>query len=135
MTRTRNALFAAFMVFAPSLALAATDVITVGTVSATTTTVDVPISIRDVAGTSLGIDQPAGSKIQSFSMKVTYAPAAAVQSVTIARAGITQSLNPTFETKPSTSNAISIVEQFQESSNPIPFTLNAGAPGNLVAHM
>jgi hypothetical protein len=135
MTSNRIALFVAFLVFAPSLALAATDVITVGTVNATSPTVDVPISIRDVSGTPLGVDQPAGSKIQSFSVKVTYSPAAAVQSVTIARAGITQNLNPTFETKAPTSGAISIIETFQESSDPIPFTLNASSPGNLVAHM
>lgn len=135
MTLNRIALFVAFVVFAPSLALAATDVITVGTVNATSPTVDVPISIRDVSGTPLGMDQPAGSKIQSFSVKVTYAPASAVQSVTIARAGITQNLTPAFENKPVTSNTVSLLEQFQESSNPIPFTLNASSPGNLVAHM
>jgi len=116
-------------------ALAASDVVTVGTVVAGGNTVDVPIYIRDVSGTPLGMDQPPGSKIQSFSIKVTYAPSSAVQSVTIARAGITSSLNPTFESKPATSNSISIIETFQESTNLIPFTLNASSPGNLVAHM
>ena len=119
----------------PSIAHAASDVITVGSATASTTTVDIPISIRDVSGTPLGMDQPAGSKIQSFSVKVTYAPAAAVQSVSITRAGITQSLTPSFESKPSTSNSISLIETFTESTNPIPFTLNAAAPGNLVARM
>src|SRR5581483_10260091 len=126
---------AAVVLFAPAAARAASDVVTVSTVSATGTTVDVPIYIRDVSATPLGMDQPTGSKIQSFSIKVTYSPSTAVDSVSIARAGITASLTPTFESKPATSNSISILDTFQESTNLIPFTLNAAAPGNLIAHL
>lgn len=120
--------------FMPSIARAA-DGVTVGTVTATGTTVDVPIYIRDLAGTPLGMDQPAGSKIQAFTIKVTYAPAASVQTIAINRAGITAGLSPSFENKPATANSISLLESFVESTNPIPFTLNAGSPGNLVAHL
>lgn len=116
-------------------AAAAQDVVTVGTVTASGTTVDVPIFIRDVAGTPLGKDQAAGSKIQSISIKVTYAPASAVSSIVIARDGITASLSPTSEFKPATANSVSILATFQESTNPIPFTLNASSPGNRVAHL
>lgn len=119
----------------PLAAHAASDVVTVGTVTASGTTVDVPVSIRDVSATPLGIDQPAGSKIQSFSIKVNYAPAAAVQSVTFSRAGITADLNPTSEFKPSSTGSVSLLSTFQESTNPIPFTLNAPSPGNQVAHL
>lgn len=108
---------------------------TVGTINATGTTVDIPISIRDVSGTPLGIDRPTGSKIQSFSIKVTYAPVSAVSSISIARDGITASLNPTSEFKPTTANSVSLLDTFQESTNLIPFTLNASAPGNRVAHL
>ena len=111
------------------------DVVTVGTVTANGSVVDVPVSIRDVAGTPLGIDRPAGSKIQAFSIKVTYAPASAVQSVTFSRAGITAGLSPTSEFSPSTPGAISYLGTFQESTNPIPFSLNAPPPGNTVAHL
>ncbi len=121
--------------FLPLAARAASDSVTVGTVTASGTSADVPVYIRDVSGTSLGMDQPAGSKIQSFSIKVTYAPASAVQSVTFSRAGITSSLTPTSEFKPSTANSVSLLDTFQESTNLIPFTLNASAPGNLVAHL
>jgi hypothetical protein len=117
------------------LAASAADVVTIGTVTASGSTVDVPVYIRDLAGTPLGMDKPAGSKIQSFSIKVDYAPASAVQSVTFSRAGITAGLNPTSEFKPSGSGTVSLLDTFQESTNPIPFTLNAGAPGNLVAHL
>ena len=127
------AIFAALLL--PSPVFAAADVVTVGTVSATGTSVDVPIYIRDVSGTPLGMDQPAGSKIQSFSIKVSYAPASAVESIAIARAGITANLTPAFESKPSTTTSISILDTFSETTNPIPFTLNASSPGNLVAHL
>jgi hypothetical protein len=116
-------------------AVSAQDVVTVAAVTAAGTTVDVPISIRDAAGTPLGMDRPAGSKIQSFSIKVTYAPAGAVSSISIARDGITASLTPTSEFKPTTASSVSLLDTFPESTSPIPFTLNAAAPGNRVAHL
>ncbi|MEA2166383.1 MAG: hypothetical protein QOK37_4510 [Thermoanaerobaculia bacterium] len=99
------------------------------------TTVDVPVYIRDLSGTPLGMDQPPGSKIQAYSFKVNYAPASAVQSITFTRAGITSALTPAFESSPSSAGSISLIDSFQESTNPIPFTLNAAAPGNQVAHL
>jgi uncharacterized protein YjdB len=126
---------ALFTILLPGSLFAAADVITIGTVTASGNTVDVPLSVRDVAGTSLGMDQPSGARIQSFSFKVDYSPASAVSSVNFSRSGITTSLNPTFESKPSTSTSASLLMTFQESSNPIPFTLNASAPGNKVAHL
>jgi hypothetical protein len=137
-SRTRSTLqvvVALLCVLFPVAIFAASDVVTVGTVNATGTSVDVPVYIRDVSGTSLGKDQPAGSKIQSYSIKVTYSPSSAVQSVSFSRAGITSSLNPTSEFKPTTSNSVSLLDTFSESTDPIPFTLNASAPGNQVAHL
>jgi hypothetical protein len=112
------------------------DVVTVATVNGPQfTVVDVPVSIRDVSGTPLGLDQPPGSRIQSYSIKVNYAPASAVQSISFSRAGITQSLTPTFENSPSSPGSISLLDTFQESTNLIPFTLNGLPPGNKVAHL
>lgn len=112
------------------------DVVTVGIVNGPQfSVVDVPVSIRDVSGTPLGLDQPPGSRIQSYSIKVNYAPASAVQSITFSRAGITQSLTPTFESSPSSAGSISLLDTFQESTNLIPFTLNGLPPGNQVAHL
>src|SRR6185436_15359773 len=128
----------ALFLFAAAVALAANaqqDVITVGSATATGTTVDIPVYVRDVAGTPLGVDQSAGSKIQSFSIKVNYSPASAVSSVSFTRAGITASLSPTFESSPSSSGAISWLATFAEGSATVPFTLNASAPGNQVAHL
>jgi hypothetical protein len=118
---------------APAAAQAA-DTVTVGAGTAPAgSTIDVPVSIRDASGTPLGIDQPPGSRIQSYSIKVDYSPAAAVQSITFTRAGITTSLTPTFESSPAVPGSISLLDTFQESTNLIPFTLNAPLPGNQVA--
>src|SRR4051794_34136246 len=106
------------------------DVVTVATVNGPqSTVVDVPVSIRDTSLTPLGLDQPPGSRIQSYSIKVNYAPASAVQSISFSRAGITSSLTPTFENSPSSAGSISLLDSFQESTNLIPFTLNAPPPG------
>jgi uncharacterized protein YjdB len=113
----------------------AQDVITVGTATADGPMVDVPVFIRDTSGTPLGMDQPASSRIQAFSIRVTYAPAAAVSSVSFSRAGITAGLSPAFETSPASTGAISLLVSFQQSTNPVPFTLNAPTPGNQVAHL
>jgi hypothetical protein len=128
-------ILSAFVATFLASAVAAQDAVTVGSVTATGTTVDVPISIRDAGGTPLGMDRPAGSKIQSFSIKVTYAPVSAVSSITIARDGITASLTPASEFKPVTANSVSLLDVFQEGANTIPFTLNAAAPGERVAHL
>jgi len=137
MTTNRTLLalvFAAAAIVAPALH-AASDTVTIGSVQAAGNTVDVPVYIRDTAGTPLGIDQPAGSRIQSFSMKVTYSPASSVQSISFSRAGITANLTPSFESSPSTATTVSLLDTFQESTNLIPFTSNAQQPGNQVAHL
>src|SRR2546421_7482968 len=127
--------FLLLVVCAAVTAAAQQDVVTVGTVSATGSIVDVPVSIRDVSGTPLGMDRPAGSKIQAFSIKVSYSPASAVSSIGFSRSGITAGLTPAFESAPSSAGAVSLLVTFQESTNPIPFTLNASPPGNTVAHL
>ena len=113
--------------------VATPDVVTVATVNGPQfSAVDVPVSIRDRSGTPLGLDQPAGQHIQAYSIKVTYAPASAVQSITFTRGGVTTSLTPAFESSPSSPGTISLIDSFSEATNPIPFTLNGAAPGNQV---
>jgi len=113
--------------------IATPDVVTVATVNGPQfSAVDVPVSIRDRSGTPLGLDQPAGQHIQAYSIKVTYAPASAVQAITFTRGGITTALTPAFESSPSSPGTISLIDSFSEGTNPIPFTLNGAAPGNQV---
>ena len=110
------------------------DVVTVGMVSGFNV-VDVPVYVRDVAATPLGVDQPAGSRIQSYSITVHYAPTAPVQSITFTRAGITAPLTPTFEANPASPGTVTLLDVFPEATQPIPFVLNAAAPGNLIGHL
>ncbi|HEX7807551.1 MAG TPA: IPTL-CTERM sorting domain-containing protein [Thermoanaerobaculia bacterium] len=101
--------------------------------SSSSSVVDVPVYIRDTAGTPLGIDQAAGSRIQSYSLRVLYA-SPAVQSITFTRDGITSSLTPTFENSPAVpGSSIALLDTFDETTNLIPFTSNATLPGNHVA--
>ncbi|MEA2416275.1 MAG: hypothetical protein QOI58_2932 [Thermoanaerobaculia bacterium] len=110
------------------------DVVTVATVTGPQfSTVDVPVFIRDSSGTPLGLDQPAGFHIQAYSIKVNYAPASAVQSITFTRGGVTTSLTPASESSPSSAGSISLIDSFSEATNPIPLTLNGALPGNQVA--
>src|ERR1044071_4276761 len=110
------------------------DVVTIGSVALASagSTVDVPVFIRDTSGTPLGIDRPLGSRIQSYSLTVNYAPTSAVQSVTFTRGGITQPLTPAFESSPASAGQISLIDVFDESTNLIPFASNATLPGNQV---
>jgi exosortase sorting signal-containing protein len=110
------------------------DVVTVATVSGNGV-VDVPVYIRDTSNTPLGIDQPFGSRIQSYSIRVSYSPASSVQSISFSRAGITQPLTPQFESSPAVPGSISLLDNFDETTNLIPFTSNATLPGNQVAHL
>ncbi|HSY50771.1 MAG TPA: hypothetical protein VLC46_18340 [Thermoanaerobaculia bacterium] len=130
-----SALFALLFALLATLPAAAQDAVTVGTVTASGNTVDVPVYIRDKSATPLGRDQPAGSKIQSYTLTVDYAPAASVQSVTFTRAGITAGLTLSFEVSPAAAGQISLLDDFQESTNLIPFNLNTPLPGDQVAHL
>lgn len=120
---------------APVVAQPLPDVVTVDTVSANGPVVVVPVYVRDVAGTPLGIDQPFGSRIQSFSIKVDYAVSPFIQSVTFTRAGITAPLTPTFENSPSSPGSISLLMTFDETTNLVPFVSNATPPGNQIGQL
>lgn len=115
-------------------AVATADAVTIGsaTVQTTGAVIDVPVYVRDVAGSPLGIDQPPGARIQSFSIKVNYSPAAPVQSITFTRGGITAGLTPAFENSPSAPGTVSLIVVFPEGSALVPFTSNAPAPGNVI---
>lgn len=116
---------------APATAQSA-DVVTVGTITARGPVISVPVYVRDVSGTPLGIDQPVGSRIQAFSIKVAYPISPLIESVTFTRAGITAPLTPVFETSPATAGTISLLMSFDETTNLVPFVSNAAAPGNQV---
>jgi len=131
----KTTLLAILLSSASATALLAQDVLTLGTGVQTGSSVDIPVYVRDVSGTALGVDQPAGSKIQSYSINVTYTTDPAIQSVTFTRAGILAGLTPTFETSPSSAGSITLLDTFNEATNLIPFVSNAAAPGNQIGHI
>lgn len=107
------------------------------------TVVRVPVFIRDTSGTPLGVDQPAGSRIQAFSFRITPTPASAIATdgsgnllVTISAAGLTSPLGaPTFQTTTRTATSFGYVVSYDGTTQAIPFTLGAAAPGNQVAEI
>src|SRR5258706_4694868 len=80
MRGVRNSIVAAALAVAVLVAVAtegaaaATDVLTIGTVSVSSGTgqVGVPIFIQDNTGTAIGRDQPATKRISGFAMQVVY---------------------------------------------------------------
>jgi hypothetical protein len=126
---------AALVLLGLAAPLFAQDSVTVDTVSTTSSTVDVPVYIRDVAGTPLGKDRDPGSHIQSYSIKVTYSPASAVTSATFTRSGVTAGLSPSFESAPKTADSVSLLGTFPQSTSPIPLVLGAPAPGTKIANI
>jgi hypothetical protein len=118
--------------FLCAVGASAQDVLTIGSGQAVSgSSVDIPVFVHDVSGTPLGIDAGAGNRIQGIAFKVLF-PSETVQSVTFARAGITASPAPLFQSTPNGPDYASVVMSFSESASPLPFVLNAGAPGNQI---
>ncbi len=110
----------------------AQDVLTLGTGSAPAGGVaSIPVSILDRTGTPLGADAGTGNRIQGIAFKVLF-PTDTVASISFARAGVTASLTPLFETALQGAGMSSYIVVFDEATNPIPFTPNAVVPGNLI---
>lgn len=120
------------MFLAASLPVAAQDVLTVGTTSASAgSTVAVPLYLQDVTGTPLGTDAGAGKRIQAISFQVSF-PALAVTSASFARVGALAGLTPAFEQTLNGSGSIGWLGSFMESTQPVPLTADAPLPGNRI---
>ena len=91
----------------------------------------VPITVSDAAGTPLGVDRPAGQRIQAFAITVRFTPAAAVSSASLVRAGLLAGRTPVFETTATGPGTITWVGSFDESAGAIPFTQPPGS-GNQI---
>jgi len=115
---------------------AASDVLTVGTLTAPSGSVAaVPVYVRDISGSPLGMDQSTDNRIQGFGFKVAFSPTSAVSAATFTRAGVLQGLTPLYETVLTPPGAVGYVGSFAQSTNPVPFDLNAAAPGNLIGYL
>ncbi len=83
-------------------------------------TLEIPVYARDASLTPLGVDRPAGERIQSLTYKVTFTPASSIASKTFARAGILTGLTHIFEVFPFTPTTASYVGTFDETTEPDP---------------
>ncbi len=81
----------------------------------------VPILLADATGTPLGVDRPAGERIQAFAVTVRFTPAAAIASTSLGRAGLLAGRTPLFETTAEGDGTITWVGSFDESAGAIPF--------------
>jgi hypothetical protein len=92
----------------------------------------VPITLSDSAGTPLGVDRPAGERIQAFAITVRFSPASAVTSATLVRSGLLAGRTPVFETTATGPGTVTWVGSFDESAGAIPFTQPPGAGGDAI---
>ncbi len=128
----RTALLISLLLLLGATSGEAQDVLTVGSgIAHAGGTAAIPVTIRDLSGTALGVDAGGGNRIQGFAFKVLF-PSETVTSVAFARAGVAASVTPLFDSALQGSGWSSAIVSFQESSNPIPFTLNAAAPGDTI---
>jgi len=93
----------------------------------------VPILLADDAGTPLGVDRPAGSRIQAFAVTVRFTPASAVTSASLARAGLLAGSTPVFETTAEGDGTITWVGSFDEAGGALPFSQPPGAGDPILA--
>ena len=93
----------------------------------------VPILLADAAGTPLGVDRPAGSRIQAFAVTVRFTPAAAVASAGLARTGLLAGRTPVFETTAEGDGTITWVGSFDEGAGAVPFAQPPGEGDAILA--
>ncbi len=127
------ALAALVLLAAPAArAQGAQDAVRFGTPSGTGP-FTVPITLSDAAGTPLGVDRPAGERIQAFAITVRFTPAAAVSSATLVRAGLLAGRTPVFETTATGPGTVTWVGSFDEAPGAIPFTQPPGSGNQVLA--
>jgi hypothetical protein len=76
------------------------------------TRVEVPILVRDAAGTPLGREKALGARIEGLAFRVRFLPANAVTDAHVRRAGATADAVPRFEAAPRTEDGIAYLGVF-----------------------
>ena len=125
-----SAALATLLLAAP--AALAQDAIRFGTPSGSGPYV-VPILLADAAGTPLGVDRPAGSRIQAFAVTVRFNPASAVTSASFVREGLLAGSTPVFETTAEGDGTITWVGSFDEAGGALPFSQPPGVGNPILA--
>jgi len=93
---------------------------------------DVPVTIRDLAGTLLDEGDGLNLEIQGFAFRLDFAPSEHITAVTFVQAGVTAGHTPVFPVITPAANYIIVLMSFDEGTDPLLFTLDAPAPGDLI---
>jgi hypothetical protein len=108
--------------------LAAQDVLTIGTTSATAgSSITVPVYLRDASGTALGADSGTGNRIQGIMLQVTTTPPVAGMSITFEPGGALQGRTPLYQR----GGSGRWIGSYSETGQPLALN-TAAAPGDRI---
>ncbi len=93
---------------------------------------DVAVTVRDVGGTLLDEGDGPDLEIQGFAFRLDFAPAEHVTAVTFLQAGVTAGHTPLFPFISPQPDHIIVLMSFDETTDPLAFTLDAAPPGNVI---
>jgi hypothetical protein len=109
--------------------VAAQDVLTIGTTSATPgATITVPVYLRDVTGTALGGGSGTGNRIQGIMLQVTATPSVAGMTIAFEQTGVLQGRTPLYQR----GGSGRWIGSYSEAAQPLPFITGTGAPGDRI---
>lgn len=133
-------LCAALLVLATGFTLApaarAQDTLSVPALEALPGTIRaVPVSVRDISGTTLDEGDGENLEVQGFSFRLFFSPAAAVTSVGFVQKGVTAGKTPIFPVITPGADNIFVILSFDAETDPLAYTLNAPPPGNVVGEL
>lgn len=94
----------------------------------------VPVYVRDRSGTLLNEGDGADNEIQSFAFQVAF-PATFVDASSFAHAGITSGRTAFFSQVTPAADNLYVLKAFNESSDPLDFTLDLASPGDLIGDL
>jgi hypothetical protein len=99
-----------------------------------TTSVRVPVRVRDRAGTLLDEGAGGDNEIQGYAFRIDFADAQ-VDTITFVRAGVTANRTPLFSAVTPGADRIVVLMSFSNVTDPLAFTLDAPAPGDTIGEL
>lgn len=99
-----------------------------------TTSVRVPVRVRDRTGTPLDEGAGGDNEIQAYAFRIDFA-AVQVDAVNFVRAGVTANRTPLFSSVTPGADRIVVLMSFDNATDPLVFTLDAPAPGDTIGEL
>ncbi len=98
--------------------------------------VKIAVYVSDFGGTSLGVDQVVGNRIQGLALKVKFSHPEAISDAKFVRAGITGKLSPIYEKSIYSGDVVGYLASFNESPKPLKLKTQkkTTAKGNLIGN-